>query len=883
MKNILKKVFAFVLMLSMLIPNIMLGVAADGDFYLSENYAFGKKTAVNNAYSKAPKESAVDGDVTSLWRTNSTCKDDFIYFIVSLGKKTDVNLVHMVLYNMERMSTVKIQYTTDSSPSDSSSWKDITVLKNKDLKQTMTVSFETVKATGIRFYSVLSTKSAGLYEFQVYNTNDVEAAKDKLSRVDFKEFSQPESNDATIVSVDENGILHYSDYDGKGSTLLDYSYVGYKKGEEAIPNVNVVKTISPGNLKDHTKLIQNAIDEVAALPEEEHGAILLKAGTYTVSADLIIDASGIVLRGEGQGENGTVIYDVRTKSEKTTLKIKGGEAYTVISESKSELVSTCVPSGQTKLQLSTVDSYNVEDNLRIVCTPNELWIKTLGMDILPGDNVTQWNPSDYVMTYERWITDIDKSGKTITINTGIPLTLDEKYFTVTVEKIVDKGSRISECGVENIRFLSYYNGSKTDENHAWTAVALTSCKNCWVRDVTAKNYAYATVQVGSKAINVTVEGCSFLEPISTVAGGLRYSFCINGGQYTLVKNCYSYDSRHDYVVQAKVCGPNVFIDCVAEESNSVSEPHHRWSNGTLYDNIFQIGKTKLGYFEALNRGNSGTGHGWAGANTIFWNCLSPAIVVGKPQTEQNFAVGVRGLYKTVGKTSYLSMYNSGFVKPSITTPNYPQTKDYENSPMYGNAYVESPYNPVDPSSLYRAQLAFRLTGDATKNVIPNAPILQYPAADSKLEKQTVEFSGICDRNADKVYVWVDGEKHEAKISQNGSYAYSISLELAEGYHEISVTQVAGEMESDHSAARTILVGEGGSSNQTPENNDNTGNNNSSTNKPGYKPGNNNNTDDGDKTTSDGNGGVVAVVIAIAVGCIAFGLGVFFYFKKFRRM
>ena len=99
MKNVVKKVFAFVLMVCTIIPSIMLvAFAADDGFYLSENFALGRNTIVNNAYSKAPKESAVDGDSTSLWRTNSTCKDDFIYLIVSLGKKTDVNLIHMVLY-----------------------------------------------------------------------------------------------------------------------------------------------------------------------------------------------------------------------------------------------------------------------------------------------------------------------------------------------------------------------------------------------------------------------------------------------------------------------------------------------------------------------------------------------------------------------------------------------------------------------------------------------------------------------------------------------------------------------------------------------------------------------------------------------------------------
>ncbi|MBQ9116586.1 MAG: discoidin domain-containing protein [Clostridia bacterium] len=780
-------------------------IAEEADFNISENYAQNKGCRVNNAYSQAPKEMALDGDTGSFWRTNSTCKDDFIYLVADLGSKVEINFIYLYLYRMNCMSTVKLQYTDDATPDTNSEWKDIKTIAGKAIKEKMAVSFEPVMATGLRFYATLSTKSAGLYEFQAYYTNDAAAAEELINRVSFKEFVQPEDTDAKIVSVGENGELVYLDYDGNGGKLLDYSRVGYHNGDEPIPSVKTVKTIEPGKQTDHTELIQKAIDEVSALPESKRGAILLKAGKYTVSDTLKINTSGVILRGEGQGENGTVIYDVRTETDCTTLQLKGDSAYTGVKNTTAELIAEYVPMGETVLALSSVGKYTPGDNVRVVCTPNDLWIKTLGMDLLPGDGILQWKASDYVMTYERTVEAVDSTNKTVTLDTGIPLTLDKKYYSVTVQKITDDPARIKESGVENLRFLSYYNGNAMDEEHAWTAVAFSNCRNCWAKDVTAKNYAYATVKVGGKAINVTVEGCSFLEPISKVEGGRRYSFCINGGQYTLVKNCYSYDSRHDYVVQQRVGGPNVFIDCVAEDSNSVSEPHHRWSTGTLYDNVYQIGQYRLGYFEAVNRGNSGTGHGWSGANTVFWNCLSPAIVVGKPQTEENFAIGVYGIFKNDLKNNYLGMYKNGFVKPSVTTPNYPETSDHKNSPMYGNGYIESAYNPVNPSSLYRAQLAYRLNGNATIGVAPNAPILELPMADITVKSRTLTLSGICDSAAEKVYVYIDGIKNEATLATDGSCAFSFDALPENGYHDICVTQVINEIESPHNAIRTVLV------------------------------------------------------------------------------
>ena len=43
------------------------------------------------------------------------------------------------------------------------------------------------------------------------------------------------------------------------------------------------------------------------------------------------------------------------------------------------------------------------------------------------------------------------------------------------------------------------------------------------------------------------------------------------------------------------------------------------------------------------RVKSGSGHGWAAANTMFWNCDAKCIVVMDPETagENNFAIGYR--------------------------------------------------------------------------------------------------------------------------------------------------------------------------------------------------------------------------------------------------
>ena len=59
---------------------------------------------------------------------------------------------------------------------------------------------------------------------------------------------------------------------------------------------------------DNTAHIQAAIDEVEALTlnaNGHRGTLLLLPGEYPVSGELIINRSGVVLRGSGDGENAT--------------------------------------------------------------------------------------------------------------------------------------------------------------------------------------------------------------------------------------------------------------------------------------------------------------------------------------------------------------------------------------------------------------------------------------------------------------------------------------------------------------------------------------------------------------------------------------------------
>ncbi|MBT7298486.1 MAG: hypothetical protein HN849_03180, partial [Victivallales bacterium] len=126
-----------------------------------------------------------------------------------------------------------------------------------------------------------------------------------------------------LAKVGENGRLVYTPWNEQGDRIPDFSTCGYKGGLVAIPDMPVQRTLKPAD-GDNRERIQLALDELAALPLKDgvRGALLLKRGRYPVEGQLYIRASGVVLRGEGDGEKDTVLIATQRKQH-TLIKIGG--------------------------------------------------------------------------------------------------------------------------------------------------------------------------------------------------------------------------------------------------------------------------------------------------------------------------------------------------------------------------------------------------------------------------------------------------------------------------------------------------------------------------------------------------------------------------------
>ncbi|SDW21711.1 hypothetical protein SAMN05444410_101538 [Hydrobacter penzbergensis] len=441
-----------------------------------------------------------------------------------------------------------------------------------------------------------------------------------------------------FVKLNADGSLVYMP-DEKGNTIPDFSRVGFYGGDRSIPDIPIVKTISATGADDQ-QLIQQAIDEVSNRPLDAtgfRGAILLKRGLYKIATSLRLEASGVILRGEGNTENGTRIQ-LTAATQMPLLRVTGSGTPREIPGTRTQVTDNYVPAGTHSLTVSDATRYKAGDKVMVFRPATKQWIQDLKMDQIEGrDGTKQWQPDEYNLSFERVITKIE--GNKVFIDNPIVMPMEPKYGTPIIFKY-EFPKRINHVGIEQLFFQSDYS-SDTAENHGWQAILCDRIENSWIRNVSSRYFGYACVELGSLAKHISVLNSNCLDAKSVITGGRRYSFC-NNGQLNLFMNCHTTEGRHDFVTGARVCGPNVFYNCTAQQTHADIGPHHRWASGTLYDNIVTDGEINV-----QDRGNYGSGHGWAGVTQIVWNCTAKNAAVQSPWVSgKNYCIGLKGKKST---------------------------------------------------------------------------------------------------------------------------------------------------------------------------------------------------------------------------------------------
>jgi hypothetical protein len=97
----------------------------------------------------------------------------------------------------------------------------------------------------------------------------------------------------------------------------------------------------------------------------------------------------------------------------------------------------------------------------------------------------------------------------------------------------------------------------------------------------------------------------------------------------------------------------------------------------------------------MNRGEMGSGHGWAIGWAVVWNSTAQSFAMNTPPGSMIWSIGNKG---------------------EETDPPFPIYDGGPQRAALAPATIESAAKPVKPQSLYLAQLKARLGAAAVKNI-----------------------------------------------------------------------------------------------------------------------------------------------------------------------
>lgn len=403
--------------------------------------------------------------------------------------------------------------------------------------------------------------------------------------------------------------------------LMDFSRAGYGGGGVALPVVAAKFSVSPSG-GDDTALIQAALDVVGKLPLDARGlrgAVLLRPGTYRIVGQLRLNASGVVLRGDGA----TLL--AAGNSRRTLIEIRGDTKQRIVGAGV-KVTDETVAAGANTLTLSNAVGIAPGTRVLVRRPSTREWIEAIKANDYPvvgqyRDSRLDWTPGSRDIEWERTVTAVDAAAGKMTLDAPITTALETKFGGATVHTVTWP-DRLRNVGVENLTCVSEVGSwNPLDEEHAWICVSVADAENAWVSRVTAKKFVSSCVWVADTARAVAVEDCASVEPVSEIGGWRRVSFYV-GGQQVLVQRCTAEDGGRDFVVGHCSAGPNVFLECKALRANSNSGPFESWASGALYDRVSVQGAA----LALANLGTNTQGAAWTAANCVLWNCASASRI-----------------------------------------------------------------------------------------------------------------------------------------------------------------------------------------------------------------------------------------------------------------
>ncbi|MDD3078739.1 MAG: hypothetical protein PHH37_06515 [Paludibacter sp.] len=519
---------------------------------------------------------------------------------------------------------------------------------------------------------------------------------------------------SSLVNITDNGKITYNK-DADGFVIPDFSNAGYKNGL-AIPSVDlpertIVVTPLPG--VDNTERIQTAIDEAGSCSLDDNGfrgVVFLMPGKYIVDGTISIGYDGVILRGSGCDDDtltSTLLYcDDAVDQERTIVHMgspEGNRWGSGNGTNKTNLKTAKVMPGDYSFEVEDASGYAVGDLICLKYPTTDEWLTAVNNGGNTGNYASYWSDGTIDISYHRYITNIE--GNTITIDAPVFYCLDQKYAVPYIYHIPDEGTNykiLQNVGIENLRIEFARTPATSTSTVDQNCLLMCSLENSWAKNLYLTGFIHAGIKTFA-VTRSTIEDCQSMNPSGYRTGANHYNFeSYQRSQLILYKNCKTSKGRHHYIANGGASASGIVVLNMAstdDGKDGIAEGHRLWSQGILFDGWKERTASGLKVYNRYKLGmylrkNEGSGHGYGGTNSVFWNCdvQEGGIYLDKVPTGQNYAIGC--IAKDIKK---------------------------HDSDSYGTGYIEGQNTPgLYPASLYEAQLAYRLTGSVHTGI--NQPV-----------------------------------------------------------------------------------------------------------------------------------------------------------------
>lgn len=503
--------------------------------------------------------------------------------------------------------------------------------------------------------------------------------------------------------------------------IQDFSYAGYRRGEEPIPTVtgpvfNVTNYGAVANsLSDSTVAIQNAINAAAAAGG---GVVLFPAGEFRVSPQggqcLSISSSNIVLRGAGTSQT-FLLNTSYTMNGKAVIRVGPGSVTT----GTPHAITANLTGPTRRIPVQNAGTFSRGNMVRIQWEFTSGWVTENNQQTWWGtsapDAATYLREVTATNAPEGWI-EVDvptrywiKTRDNPTVRTVSGLLRNVGIESLAVGNLQHPGSGWAEDDYTDSTKAAY-------DADGSVLISIRDARDCWISSVDSRAATSNTrtchmLSNGIRLYNctrVTVRNCQMRRPQYGGGGGNGYMYRIQNSNECLLQNCIADFSRHGFVISHAGTSGNVFRQCEDRETGraigssssgyttdgSGSDSHQHFSHSNLWDQCHAHNSFYTAHHRLAIGGS--TPHGVTSAHSVFWNTTGSGSRYGSPgnpivrseQLNQGYIIGTRS---TDANNAYFT---------SVTTGGNTSPADHVEGENTGNL--------LQPASLYLDQLSRRL-------------------------------------------------------------------------------------------------------------------------------------------------------------------------------